>query len=75
MTTKRFNFSHNSADYEALGEYGSGKFFAITMFPQETSRTAGTPSGVPVLALVSDVDTKEELRAELNIKFPGLVEF
>ncbi|OIQ94373.1 hypothetical protein GALL_236200 [mine drainage metagenome] len=78
MTTKRFKFSHNAADYEALGSYGPGKHFAVTKFPPGVPRmlsTSSAPSCVPVLALVTDVGTEEELRAELDIKFPGFTDF
>jgi len=73
--TERFIFTHESTDYEAIGNFGS---FIITKFPADSDRmmrTHGTPSGADVVSLVSNVGTQDELLDKLNSTFPSLTNF
>ena len=76
--TKRFKFTSDEIDYEVSGEYGQGEYFAITKHLPGAIRMMGAPNtvcGITLVFNVPNVDTQDELLAQLRNKFPGLVNF
>lgn len=78
---RRFRFEQNEVEYGVFGQFEPDQTFSVVELLSRSarmSRSAASPPGssaMKVLAVVRGVDSAEQLRLELEKKFPGLTGF
>jgi hypothetical protein len=63
---RRFRFEHGEGEYAVFGQFGAEQAFSVVQL------LPGDASGMKILATIRSAESAEQLKFELEKKFPGL---
>jgi hypothetical protein len=63
---RRFRFEHGDGEYAVFGQFGADQVFSVVQL------LPGDGSGMKILATLRGAESAEQLKVELETKFPGL---
>ena len=63
---RRFRFEHGDGEYAVFGQFGADRAFSVVQL------LPGERSGMKILATIRGAESAEQLKVDLETRFPGL---